>query len=146
MKLISSNFRKGEAKVKVETLDDLWYLSQIIDTGDVVSGKTFRKIKVGSTEKEAVRKSVFIKIQVEKVEFSRTAARLRILGTILEGPEDVQKGSHHTFNVEPDTVITINKEAWPAYQVNRLKEAAEQKMLNILICVFEELGFTITLI
>lgn len=137
MKIISSNFRKGEAKIKVETLDDLWYLSQIIDAGDVVKGKTFRKIKVGSAEKEAVRKPVFISIKVEKVEFSKTTARLRVLGEILEGPEDVQKGSHHTFNVEEGTVITVFKEEWPDYQVKRLKESAEHKLLKILVCVFD---------
>ncbi len=137
MKIISSNFKKGEAKIKVESLDDLWYLSQVIDAGDVVKGRTLRKIKVGSTEKEAVRKTVFISIKVEKVEFSKTTARLRILGTILEAPEDVQKGSHHTFNVEEDKIITISKEEWPAYQVKRLKEAAEAKLLKILICVFD---------
>ncbi|MBD3303988.1 mRNA surveillance protein pelota [Candidatus Woesearchaeota archaeon] len=137
MKIISSNFSKGGAKVRIETLDDLWYLSQVIDSGDVVKGKTFRKIKVGSTEKEAVRKPVFISIKVAKVEFSKTTSRLRILGTILEGPEDVQKGSHHTFNVEEGTVITILKEEWLDYQIKRLKEAAERKLLKILVCVFD---------
>jgi len=137
MKIISSNFRKGEAKVKIEALDDLWYLSQVIDAGDVVKGKTFRKIKVGSAEKEAVRKPVFISIKVEKVEFSKTTVRLRILGEIFEGPEDVQKGSHHTFNVEKGTIITISKEEWPDYQIKRLKEAAERKLLKILVCVFD---------
>lgn len=137
MKLISSNFRKGNVKIKVEVLDDLWYLSQVIDSGDIVSGRTFRKIKVGSAEKDAVRKPVFIKISVERVEFSRTSARLRVLGSIIEGPEDVPRGSHHTFNVEPDTVIEISKAEWPAYQVSRLKEACEQRVFRILICVFD---------
>lgn len=137
MKIISSNFKKGEAKIKVESLDDLWYLTQIIDKNDFVKGKTLRKIKVGSAEKEAVRKSVFIELQVEKVEFSKTTNRLRVLGTIIEGPEDVQKGSYHTFNVELGTIITIVKENWPAYQIDRLKEAAKASALKILICVFD---------
>lgn len=137
MKIISSNFKKGAAKVKVESLDDLWYLTQIIDKNDFVKGKTLRKIKVGSAEKEAVRKSVFIELQVEKVEFSKTTNRLRVLGTIIEGPEDVQKGSYHTFNIELGTIITIVKENWPAYQADRLKEAAHASALKILICVFD---------
>ena len=137
MKIISSNFKKGEAKVKIETLDDLWYLSQVIDVGDTVKGKTLRKIKVGSAEKEAVRKTVFMELKVEKVEFSKTTSRLRILGTIVEGPEDVQKGSHHTFNVEEDTIITISKEEWPDYQIKYLKDAAQASTLKILICVFD---------
>ena len=137
MKILNSNFKKGGAKVKIETLDDLWYLSQVIDVGDTVKGKTLRKIKVGSAEKEAVRKNVFIELKVEKVEFSKTTSRLRILGTIIEGPEDVQKGSYHTFNVEEDTIITISKEEWPAYQIKQLKDAAQASTLKILICVFD---------
>ena len=38
MKLMHSDFKKGEAKVKIENLDDLWYLNQIIDTKDLVKG------------------------------------------------------------------------------------------------------------
>ena len=70
------HFQKNEAKVLVENLDDLWCLSNIIDTGDSVEGRTFRKIKAsggGEDEraKAAVKKPVFLRILVEKVEFSR---------------------------------------------------------------------------
>ena len=47
MKLLSKDLRKGYVKLTVENLDDLWYLSQIVDTGDLVKGVTFRKIKIG---------------------------------------------------------------------------------------------------
>jgi len=137
MKIISSDFKKGPVKIKIESLDDLWYLSQIIDVGDIVKGKTLRKIKVGSSEKEAVRKPVFIVLTVEKLEFSKTTNRLRVLGSIVEGPEDVAKGSHHTFNIEEGTVITLVKQKWPDFQVKQLKDAAESSSLNILICVFD---------
>lgn len=137
MKIISSDFKKGPVKIKIESLDDLWYLSQIIDAGDIVKGKTLRKIKVGSSEKEAVRKPVFIVLSVEKIEFSKTTNRLRVLGSIVEGPEDVAKGSHHTFNIEEGTIITLVKQKWPDFQVKQLKDAAESSSLNILICVFD---------
>lgn len=135
MKIIGSNFKQGEAKVKVESSDDLWYLSQIIDEGDTVKGKTLRKIKVGGEEREAIRKPVFLSLQVEKAEF--TANSLRVAGKILEGPEDVPHGSYHTFNVEEGTIITIIKEKWFGYQIDRLKEACQAKMPKILICVFD---------
>ena len=47
MKLIFSDFKKHTAKVKVENLDDLWYLNQIIEKNDIIKGKTLRKIKIG---------------------------------------------------------------------------------------------------
>ena len=50
MKLIHSNLRNGEVKVLTQNLDDLWYLSAIIEPKDIVKGKTLRKIKVASSE------------------------------------------------------------------------------------------------
>ena len=42
MKSFVLNFQK-EVKLQVDTLDDLWYLSQIIEEGDEITGKTYRK-------------------------------------------------------------------------------------------------------
>ena len=39
--------KNGEIKVKIENPDDFWYLTTIIDKGDLVKGKTIRKIKLG---------------------------------------------------------------------------------------------------
>ena len=58
MKLIYSDFKKGEAKIKIENLDDLWCLNQIIDRNDLVKGKTLRKIKIGE---ETQRKQSIVK-------------------------------------------------------------------------------------
>lgn len=136
MKIISKNLRQGEIKVNVETPEDVWYLSQIIDPGDVIFGKTPRKIKP-TEEAEATKRMVFIALTVEKVEFSKTTNALRAGGKIIEGPEDVPHGSYHTFAVEPGTVIAIKKEHWYGYQLDRLTEAAETKVPKILICVFD---------
>ncbi len=139
MKIIYSNFKTGEVKVKAESLDDLWYLSNLIDQFDVVKGETVRKIKIGGDEErssDVFKKRVFIAIQVEKVELGDDAKLLRILGKITEGPEDVPKGSHHSFTVEEGTVITIAKEKWLKFQLGILKDA-EGKSPKILICVFD---------
>ena len=47
MKVIFQDLKKGEIKVLVQSLDDLWYLAQIIEVEDLVSGITFRKVKIG---------------------------------------------------------------------------------------------------
>ncbi|MBI2655446.1 hypothetical protein HYX06_03420 [Candidatus Woesearchaeota archaeon] len=52
MKLLHSNLKKGEMKVLSQNLDDLWYLSNIIEPKDIVQGKTLRKIRpISSDEK-----------------------------------------------------------------------------------------------
>jgi len=148
MKQLYLDLKKGAAKLKIENLDDLWYLSQIIDTGDIIKGKTIRKIKIGKeTDRQLkiIKKPVFLKIKVEKIEFSKTSNILRTLGTIIEGPEDIQKGEHHTFNLEPNIIFTLIKEHWLKYQISRLKESTQEKISNILIVVMdrEEANFAL---
>ncbi len=149
MKILHSNFKKGEYKLQVQTLDDLWYLSQIIDLGDTVKGRTLRKIKTDSAsgdEKSStiIRKPIFISIEVEKLAYTKDS--LRILGRINEASEDISKGEHHSFNVEEQTIITLMKPQWYKYQLDKLKEAAEQKDSKILVCVFDREEATLALI
>jgi protein pelota len=122
MKILSANFRKNFAKILVQTNDDLWTLSHVIEPKDVISGRTFRKIKKEENQEGKV-KPVFLKMLVEKVEFHKYADTLRVLGNILEGPEDVPK-LHHTFNIEIGSTITIEKE-FGTYHINQLKQAAD---------------------
>ena len=140
MKLIHSDFKKGQVKVKIENLDDLWYLNQIIETNDLVKGKTLRKIKIGQEQQRKIKiakKSVFLQIQVEKVEFSKTSNILRVSGTIKQGPEDIPLGSYHTFNIEENTIIAIIKQHWLKFQIDKLKEASKETKSKILICVHD---------
>jgi protein pelota len=136
MKILKKDLRHGEIKVLVDTPEDVWYLSQLIDTNDVIKGKTPRKIKP-TEEAEATKRMVFIALTVEKVEFSKTTNALRASGKIIEGPEDVPHGSYHTFAIEPGTTLSITKEHWYNYQLDRITEAAETKIPNIIICVFD---------
>ena len=140
MKLLHSNLKKGEVKVLTQNLDDLWYLSNMIDPGDIVQGKTFRKIKSSSGDaksKDAVKKSIFVKLEVESVEFGKHSNVLRVSGIIKEAPEDVPRGEHHTFNVDENTTITIIKEEWLKYQLDKLKEASSETKSAILIVVHD---------
>ncbi|MBW2983727.1 mRNA surveillance protein pelota [Candidatus Woesearchaeota archaeon] len=140
MKTIYSNLKKGEIKLKVENPDDFWYLTTIIDKGDLVKGKTIRKIKIGEKEQRSmktIKKPVFIAVNVEKVEFSKTSGFPRVAGVVTEGPEDVPHGSHHTFNIEVGSIITIIKKKWLTFQLDRLKEASSKEIAKILICILD---------
>ncbi len=134
MKILYKDIKKGKVKLKIENLDDLWYLSYILDKGDLVKGQTQRKIKVGEKDKQ-IKKTFFLKIRVESVEFHKYSDVLRISGKIEEGPDEISKGSHHTINAEINTKITIEKENFLNYQIEKLKEASKAKTPKILICV-----------
>ena len=123
-----------------QSLDDLWYLSTIIEPKDILQGKTLRKIKIVSSDeksKEAEKKPVFIKLEVEKVEFSKYTNVLRVSGIIKEASEEIPLGEHHTFNIDDYTTITIVKEQWLKYQLDKLKEACAEKKSSLLICVHD---------
>ncbi len=132
MKLIKSDRKKGIVTVKPENTDDLWSLSELIEPGDLVKGKTQRKIKV--SDKETMKKMLFLSINVEQVEFTENA--LRINGKTIEDNEDVAKGSYHSFEVEPGIPFTIEKE-WLDYQWDKLIEATKEQPSKILIIVFD---------
>ncbi|MFA6089356.1 MAG: mRNA surveillance protein Pelota, partial [Candidatus Woesearchaeota archaeon] len=123
MKIEHADYRYGEIKIRVENKDDLWYLSQIVDIGDSCSGRTFRKIKVGSDENaKTIKKAAFLEICVEKIEFHNFSGNLRLSGKILVGTEEIPQGQYHTFDVEEDSVISLKKEKFYKYQIEKIKE------------------------
>ena len=56
MRIITSDFKKGFVKIKITDPEDLWYLSQIIEPGDLLTAKTTRKVKIGDGEDAKVDK------------------------------------------------------------------------------------------
>lgn len=139
MKIIHSDLKKGEIKCKAESLDDLWFLHQIIDSSDLVKGHTYRKVKVGDSDRagSVIKKSVTLVIRIESVEFHKYSDVLRLSGKVVDEHEDIPSGSYHTINVEVGTILTIIKKKWLKYQIDKLNQASLEKSPPILICVFD---------
>ena len=130
MQIIYKNLKHEEIKVRVENFDDIWDLSQIVEEGDIVSSKTERKLKIGEMQK-AEKRTLSLGLKVEKVEFHKYSDLLRISGTIVEGPEDVSPGSHHTIDVSVNSIIKIKKEKWPSYQIKKINESSKEESVKI---------------
>lgn len=140
MKLIHSDIKHGIVKVKTESLEDLYVLSGIIDKGDKVKARTIRKIRLGSEEerkKSIIKKPVTLTIEVERADFSKYSTILKISGKITEEHEDIPKGSFHTFNVEENSIITITKENWLRFQLDKLYDAVRSKHHGVLLAIFD---------
>jgi protein pelota len=134
MQIIKKNLKYGEITVKITDVEDLWHLSHIIDKSDVVRGQTERKIKIGNDENaKTVRKPMYLVLGVEKIEYEPENNSLRILGPIKEGPDDISLGSYHSFNVSEKDIITIVKEKWAKYEIDRLSEAEKPKTVSLLV-------------
>jgi protein pelota len=149
MKILEKDFKKGFVKCKVTSLDDLWYLSHIIDNGDSVSGKTIRKLKLGEgTDRniKIVKKVVHLSIQVEKIEFHKYTNSLRVSGKIINGPDDIASGSYHTFDIEEDKIISIQKEEWLSFQKDKLITASKEQNEKILIIALDREDVTFAML
>jgi len=138
MKIVKQDIKHGIVKLKIENLDDAWHLKKLIEPGDLVTAKTFRKItiKSGSEVKEGERKPMTLTLTVEKTEYRPDIHTLRVHGKISAGPEDVQLSSYHTLQIEQGMVVTIQKPQWKNYQLERIRKAGGRKPL-LFICVLD---------
>jgi len=129
VKVLEQDKDTGRIKLRVDRMDDLWHLSHIIRPGDRVRGVTDRRLEDDRDmvrDKESQRVTVTLGIDVESVEFHEATQRLRVLGVIEEGPEEVARGTHHTISLEEhDWVEIVKPEGWPQHQLERVDEAVE---------------------
>jgi len=126
MKVLHQDRFKGEIKMQVEVSDDLWHLYNILTPGDLVYASTYRREEAKSDKIRAERgekKRMTLGIRLEKVEFGEFDNRLRLLGVIEEGPQDV--GSHHTLIMEEGEVLSVIKQHGKPSQLERVKRAVE---------------------
>lgn len=132
MKLLHKDFR-DKVTVKPETSEDLWNLKHILREGDVVGARTLRTIQ-STAEKE--KKMFYLKLAIEKMEFSDDGQAFRLTGKIVEGPDDVQHG-YHTISAELHETLDIFKK-WKASEKRTLEESLTYKGLKALIVVCDE--------
>ncbi|MEM2018980.1 MAG: mRNA surveillance protein Pelota, partial [Zestosphaera sp.] len=138
------DLRKGWVKVRIEDVDDLWILKNIIKAGDVVVSKTLRDVKVDGEGKR--RLPMTLAIKVEKLYFQPFASRLRIHGIIVEGPEEYGlRGSHHTLNVDVGSEITLFKESISQALLRRLESLSNRRRFRALLVAadFDEVSLAI---
>jgi len=138
MKILHQDARNNEIKLMPQNIDDLWHLSNLIDERDLVFATTFRRKeelsdKLRNERMEKVR--MRLGIRVEQVEFHESDDRLRILGKIESGPQDI--GEHHTLMISPGDDITILKPVWRSHHFDRIKRsvAAAEKPALVFVSI-----------
>jgi protein pelota len=126
MKILHQDTRTNEIKLLPDSIDDLWHLYNLLDDEDLVIATTYRrkedksdKLRPERTEKVRMR----LGIRVKKVEFHESEDRLRILGSIESGPQDL--GQHHTLMIGPGDDLAIVKPVWKDVHFERIKRAVE---------------------
>jgi protein pelota len=143
LKIVHRNLKKGILVLKPENLDDLWILYNVILPGDRVYARTQRRVKAKEEtlrQDEGERVSLYLGVQVEDVFYDPNFNRLRVKGTIVEGPEDLIKiRSYHTLSLEPGSEAKIIKERWHDYALKRVRESigSEEKPKVMVVAVEE---------
>ncbi|NJL44012.1 MAG: mRNA surveillance protein pelota [Nitrosarchaeum sp.] len=139
MRLTHASWKEGRISITPEHADDLWHLELLIEPGDQVRARTERKIKIGDPSADrsikVIKKHVTLTLEAQKTE--HTGTNLRISGTILEAPEDLPRGSHHSITITPGDELTLQKKEWPRFQRERLEEALRKKAQTYLLVLFD---------
>jgi protein pelota len=138
MHVISRELNKGAMKIGIDNELDLWHLTHVVKKGDIIEAKTYRVVDFG---KEQEKKPVFMSLLTESIEFSPYVSRLRISGTIKGGSpaEFIQLGRHHSIDVAEKDIITIIKNKWMKYELERIDEAVkESKKERVYIILIDE--------
>ena len=129
MRILTSNLKKGLLKLLPESMDDLWAVHAVLAQGDRVEAKTMRKIKA-TEEAKAEKRAVWLAITVDRWHIE--GETLRIFGSVVEGTEEVPRGSAHTISVKVGNTVTIIKPAWQQWQLTKLKSPRQPSVLIVV--------------
>jgi protein pelota len=147
LKILETDDKFRTVTLKVEDLNDLWTLYNIISKNDKISARTHRRVVLKEGTK-GDRKPMILELEVESVSFHEFTNRLRIKGKITQGPEEfVSFGMYHTFNVEIGQILSISKDEWMKSELKRLQEASKfESNFTMLIIAIETGLATVSLI
>ncbi|NCS70687.1 MAG: mRNA surveillance protein pelota [Candidatus Aenigmarchaeota archaeon] len=138
MKIIKSDLKQGLLTVKVEVEEDLWHLKNIVEIGDKIKSRTMRSLFIerNGQKIKTGKKPMILKLELEKIEFNESLFRLRLMGKILEGPDDVQLGSYHTIEIGVNDILSIIKKTWKKYQLQKIQKS-QKKTPKVLLAVVD---------
>ncbi|MGA1873926.1 MAG: hypothetical protein ACMUHY_09685 [Thermoplasmatota archaeon] len=136
MRFLERDDERGQYKVRIESLDDLWYLHQALLPGTIAGCHTYRKLEAKEDTIRAdsqPRIKVYLRIDVEASEFHPFTDMLRVKGSVLEGPHEIT--GHHTFNVDIGTVLDLEFFQDHEGAVSILEEAEEGALGTLALAV-----------
>lgn len=140
MKIARRDARTGEIRLRVQNMDDLWHLYNVVEPGDLVFALTARRDEARADairSERAEKRKMWLGIRVEKLEFHEFAEWLRIHGIIEEGPQDI--GAYHTLNITKDEELAVRK-TWTRSQLDVLDRAERdtEKPLVTLLAIDDD--------
>ncbi|MFH1752137.1 MAG: mRNA surveillance protein pelota [archaeon] len=139
MKLLGLNIKTQEFSFMAESLDDLWLLERILETGDMISGTSLRRYRANE-EGKSEKKKVWVQVKTEKIELQSENECLRVTGSIMASkPEEFAPlKEHHSLDISFGKKIKVRKEKLKQFQIEKLKKAGQALKENILVVVLDD--------
>lgn len=119
--------KEGTKLITVDDDDDLWYLSNILHESDEIRMTVMRRVERKqdmNRAKETERKPARLTIRLESTGFQEFSKNLRVLGTVVDGPEDIL-GEHQSFSISSGDTLEVVKKEWSDEEMNFLRESAD---------------------
>lgn len=124
-------------ELMIETLEDLWVLSQFIVPTDKIFATTERKVKIGSGDKaKQVKKIIFVELDVSKTNFESSV--LRVSGEICNETEFTAVGQAHSLNFSVNDKIKILKKSVLKFEEKLLDNAINSKKSKNFLVLFDK--------
>ena len=134
MRLIEQS--KSIFELSVESLEDLWVLSQFIEPNDVIYALTERKVKIGNDNAKQVKKLIRVDLSAKKVAFESDV--LRISGEILNETEFTAVGQSHSLTFKVNDSIKIEKKNPLNYEKQMLENSLKSKKTKNMIILLDK--------
>ncbi|XP_022742594.1 protein PELOTA 1-like isoform X2 [Durio zibethinus] len=116
----------GSVKIIPVDSDDLWFVYNLIATGDSVMARTVRKVlRETSGGRDAERVTLKLEIKVEAIEYDKEGSVLRIRGKNILENEHVKIGAFHTLELELHRPFVLRKEIWDSLALDVLQQASD---------------------
>lgn len=157
MRLISKGLKNKleYKKLALDSTDDLYALTNVIQRGDLVEAKTLRavpqttgafddeQIQGNAGKKKVLRKLIYITVRAQKIVFD--GEEIRITGVITDaGHHESLKTKYHTLALTPGDEVTVIKEFWDFFALQTLDQYVGADTMSALAMVFNSTGkFTI---
>ena len=121
----------------IETLDDMWILSQVLNPNDKLYATTERKVKIGNeTNYKIVKKLIFVELLVRQVKFENEV--LRVTGEIQNETEFTAKGASHTLKFNLGDKIKIAKKELFKFEEKMINNAIDSKKSHNLLVLLDK--------
>lgn len=141
MKILEFDKKRLRLRLVPESVEDLYYLTYIINKGDILYAWTKRTLKIErSYRKERGEKiKVYLGIKVENLEFSEFVNRLRVKGIVVDAPDYLPiKGQYHTIIIEVGKEFYLEKQELFEFQLEILEERSKKVSNVMIISIGEE--------